>query len=125
MDNPKMVFAVERVVFGRAEFGPAVVFHPFGEGDGHRPREVARLAVLTGALERFTAVQEKLKEQARKVEDEQTDAVRRFKNECGLLADLDTVRIASQSLEAGAQAPYGTVIRVTLVNNDEGVYGRN
>ncbi len=44
--------------------------------------------------------------------------------ENGQLADADTVRVASQSLAAGTQAEHGTVIRVTLVNNDEGDYGR-
>jgi beta-lactam-binding protein with PASTA domain len=41
-----------------------------------------------------------------------------------ILADSDTVRVAFQSVEAGTQTLQGTVLAVTLVNENDEDYGR-
>ena len=46
-----------------------------------------------------------------------------LRSDSTILAQSDTVRVTFQSLPAGETVPAGTVLEVTLVNNDDETYG--
>ena len=46
-----------------------------------------------------------------------------IRSDSTILADADTVRVAFQSLTPGTKVSLGTVVEVTLVNEDDEVYG--
>ena len=46
-----------------------------------------------------------------------------IRSDSTILADADTVRVAFQSPSPGSAVSLGTVVEVTLVNEDDQVYG--
>ena len=47
-----------------------------------------------------------------------------LRSDSTILADSDTVRVVFQSIGAGKSVPAGSVIEVSIVNDDNDTYGR-
>ena len=47
-----------------------------------------------------------------------------LRSDSTILADSDTVRVVFQSVGAGESVPTGSVIEVSIVNDDNDTYGR-